>query len=71
MPKKSPWLCPVCGKVAGRGTFTCGACHPPQWVHYKCWGYSGQEIDDLVSKNTLLTCNNHKVCVKMIGMRMK
>ena len=59
----SGWLCPVCGEVAGRGTFTCNSCQPPQWVHFECGCYTMGDVNDAIDNDTdgQLCCNNHKV----------
>ena len=56
-------LCPVCQKVAGRGTFNCVGCG--MWVHPKCGGYTPTEVQNLAKagKEDELRCND---CKKVI-----
>ena len=44
------WICPVCNKKAGGGTFVCTGCQPEKWVHLKCGGYNIEDVTMLRTK---------------------
>ena len=61
-------VCPVCGKLSGRGTFVCVGCGPDQWVHYKCGKYTSAEVQTAVANGEQLRCNIcKKVCPFICG----
>ena len=65
--KKQAWMCPVCDKKAGGGTFICTICL--QWTHAKCGGY---DVKSLKKHDKLsLVCNNCKPTQVNIKLNMK
>ena len=49
--------CPVCGKVAGSGTFLCIDCG--NWTHPACGSYSKKEVQG--ADSSTLKCNSCKL----------
>ena len=67
---KTKHLCPVCGKIAGCGTFLCVGCmpndpKPNRWAHNKCGNYTSSEVQmaKMKGEENQLRCNKCKeVC---------